>query len=105
MWGQDWDQDRHAVAAQAPPEATRIIQVASGGCNPVQISTLTDLIHDYFGQHPIYDDRNQPISPARWTYPGRGRVVSQLTRAKRTLEAAEKVCSDDAVIEIDEPDE
>ena len=79
-----------AAAAQEPTSETNIVQVASGGCNPVQISTLTDLIHDYFGQHPIYDDRNQPISPARWTYPGRGRVVSQLTRAKRTLEVAEK---------------
>ncbi|MEM7287059.1 MAG: HAD-IB family hydrolase [Actinomycetota bacterium] len=79
-----------AVAAQDPPEDTKIVQVASGGCNPVRIATLTDLIHDYFGQHPIYDDRNQPISPAKWVYPGRGRVVSQLSRAKRGLELAEK---------------
>lgn len=79
-----------AVCAQEPTEDTGIVQVASGGCNPVKISTLTDYIHDFFGQNPIYDDRNQPISPARWTYPGRGRVVSQLSRAKRTLELAEK---------------
>jgi fatty acyl-CoA reductase len=79
-----------AVAAQEPTSETGIVHVASGGCNPVAISTLTDLIHDFFGQNPIYDDRNQPISPARWTYPGRGRVVSQLSRAKRALELAEK---------------
>ena len=79
-----------AVAAQEPTPETTIVQVASGGCNPVKISTLTDLIHDFFGQHPIYDDRNQPISPSRWTYPGRGRLVTQLSRAKRTLEVAEK---------------
>ncbi|MGI9622317.1 MAG: HAD-IB family hydrolase [Acidimicrobiales bacterium] len=79
-----------AVAAESPPEELSIVQVASGGCNPVKISRLTDLIHDYFGKHPIYDDRNQPISPAKWVYPGRGRVVAQLSRAKWTLEAAEK---------------
>ncbi len=80
-----------AVAAQQPGPDAAIVQVATGGCNAVKISTLTDLIHDYFGQHPIYDERNQPISPARWTYPGRGRVVTQLSRAKRTLETAERV--------------
>ncbi len=79
-----------AVAAQQPGPEARIVQVATGGCNPVAISTLTDLIHDFFGHHPIYDERNQPISPARWTYPGRGRVVTQLSRAKRTLQTAER---------------
>ncbi len=79
-----------AAAAQPPVPETRIYQVATGGCNPVEISKLTDLIHEFFGQNPIYDDRNQPISPARWTYPGRGRVVTQLSRAKRLLEAGEK---------------
>jgi fatty acyl-CoA reductase len=78
-----------AACAQPPTAETTIYQVASGGCNPVKIATLTDHIHDYFGQHPIYDDRNQPISPARWSYPGRGRVVTQLSRAKRALELAE----------------
>lgn len=79
-----------AVAAQPPTPDTTIYQVASGGCNAVKISTLTDYVHDFFGQNPIYDDRNQPISPARWTYPGRGRVQSQLERAKRTLDFGEK---------------
>ena len=78
-----------AACAQPPTPDTEIYQVASGGCNPVKISVLTDYIHDFFGQNPIYDDRNQPISPARWTYPGRGRVVKQLSRAKRGLELAE----------------
>ncbi len=80
-----------AACAKAPTPDTVIYQVASGGCNPVRIGTLTDYIHEYFGRHPIYDDRNQPISPARWSYPGRGRVVTQLSRAKRTLEVAEAV--------------
>lgn len=80
-----------AVAAQEPTPETEIFHVASGGCNPVKISVLTDYIHDFFGQNPIYDDRNQPISPARWTYPGRGRVQGQLERAQRVLSTGEKV--------------
>jgi fatty acyl-CoA reductase len=80
-----------AACAKPPTPDTVIYQVASGGCNPVRIGTLTDYIHEYFGRHPIYDDRNQPISPARWSYPGRGRVVTQLSRAKRSLEVAEAV--------------
>lgn len=79
-----------ARAALPPGPETHVSHVASGGCNPVKISTLTDYIHDFFGQNPIYDDRNQPISPARWTYPGRGRVVSQLSRSKQVLDVAEK---------------
>ena len=85
-----WQPRSWPLRLSRPTSDTTIYQVASGGCNPVKISTLTDYIHDFFGQHPIYDDRNQPISPARWTYPGRGRVVTQLNRAKKTLELAEK---------------
>ena len=65
-----------AVCALEPTDDTGIVQVASGGCNPVKISTLTDYIHDFFGQNPIYDDRNQPISPGRSAGCGRRRSGS-----------------------------
>ncbi|MEE2682354.1 MAG: HAD-IB family hydrolase [Actinomycetota bacterium] len=77
------------VAAQEPPSDTQIFQVASGSCNPIRIGLLADYVHDYFGKHPILDEKNQPISPSKWEFPGRGRVVTQLTRAKRLLKLTE----------------
>jgi len=79
-----------AVAAQEPKSETTIYQVASGSCNPILTSKLADYIHNFFGENPIYDEKNQPISPAKWKFPGRGRVASQLSRAQRFLGHAEK---------------
>ena len=79
-----------AAAAQPPPEETKIFQVASGACNPIRIGLLADYVHDYFGKFPILDEKNQPITPSKWEFPGRGRVVTQLTRAKRILKLTEK---------------
>tara|TARA_X000001036_G_scaffold440003_1_gene493629 strand:- start:2284 stop:4599 length:2316 start_codon:yes stop_codon:yes gene_type:complete len=78
-----------ATAAQKPPNKTQIFQVASGACNPIRIGLLADYVHDYFGKYPILDEKNQPINPSKWEFPGRGRVVTQLTRAKRLLKIAE----------------
>ena len=79
-----------AAAAEEPKEETTIYQVASGSSNPVRTSTLTDWIHNFFGENPIYDEKNQPIAPAKWKFPGRGRVESQLNRAERILGQAEQ---------------
>ena len=78
-----------AVAAQEKPSDPFVVQVASGACNPIKIGILADYVHEFFGNFPILDDKNQPITPSKWEFPGRGRVVTQLTRAKRILQAAE----------------
>ena len=78
-----------AVAAQEKPSHPFVVQVASGACNPIKIGTLADYVHEFFGNFPILDEKNQPITPSKWEFPGRGRVVTQLTRAKRILQVAE----------------
>ncbi|MEC7115972.1 MAG: HAD-IB family hydrolase, partial [Actinomycetota bacterium] len=78
-----------AVAAQEKPSDPFVVQVASGACNPIKIGILADYVHEFFGNFPILDEKNQPITPSKWEFPGRGRVVTQLTRAKRILQVAE----------------
>ena len=79
-----------AAAAQEPKSEITIYQVASGNCNPIRTSTVTDYVHSFFGENPIYDDKNQPIAPAKWKFPGRGRVAAQLNRSQRILGHAEQ---------------
>ena len=81
-----------AVAARGPVAGTvDITQVASGSANPLRYRRLVDLVRAWFLEHPLYDPKGQPIVVPDWTFPGRGRVQGQLTRAKRTLERAEAV--------------
>ncbi|MCB0994303.1 MAG: SDR family oxidoreductase, partial [Acidimicrobiales bacterium] len=79
-----------AVAAEGPSPEPSIVQVASGGINPFRYGQLVDLAHEWFGQNPLYDEHDQPISPNRWSYPGRGRVQTQLQRAVKGLSVAER---------------
>lgn len=80
-----------AVAARGHDPDQPVIQVASGAVNPFRLSQLADLAHSWFSENPIYDDRDQPIPPPNWTYPGRGRVVRQLKRLRWGLSASERV--------------
>ncbi len=80
-----------AVAARGHDPDQEIIQVASGAVNPFRFNQLVDLAHRWFSENPIYDDRDQPIPPPNWTYPGRGRVVRQLKRLRTGLNATERV--------------
>lgn len=82
-----------AVAAAGPSDdgTTAVYQVASGSVNPLRYRTLHDTVQEWFGEHPLYDEKDQPISPQAWSYPGRGRVERQLRRAKRGLDLAEGV--------------
>jgi alcohol-forming fatty acyl-CoA reductase len=81
-----------AVAARGPdPGGPTVYHVASGVRNPLRYGRLVDLSQDWFGRHPVYDDRGQPISVPQWTFPGRGRVQRQLQRATRTMDTVEKV--------------
>jgi len=79
-----------AVAAAGPEEAPAITQVASGGVNPLKYRTLVDNVTRWFTEHPLYDAKGQPIKVPEWDFPGRGRVETQLRRAKSTLDRAEK---------------
>ncbi|MEX2627590.1 MAG: HAD-IB family phosphatase [Ilumatobacteraceae bacterium] len=79
-----------AVAATGPERSPRITQVASGGVNPLKYRTLVDNVSAWFTAHPVYDAKGQPIVVPEWTFPGRGRVQAQLTRAKGVLTRTEK---------------
>ena len=86
-----------AVAAKGPERdasgrpVPEVVQVASGSQNPLRYRRLVDLVSAWFLEHPLYDHEGQPIVVPTWSFPGRGRVQTQLTRAKTTLERAEKV--------------
>ena len=84
-----------AVAADGPAAdgQPKVVQVASSEVNPFRFEDLHDWSHAWFCENPIYDERNQPIAPPRWSYPSRKRVQNSLERAKRALEAGEKVLS------------
>ena len=85
-----------AVAARGPelgedatPEPD-VVQIASGTANPLMYGELVDLVRSWFNDHPVYDERNQPISVPEWSFPGRGRVVRQLGRARKSLDLGER---------------
>ena len=82
-----------AVAAAESPAEPSVYQIASGARNPLHYGMLVDLIRAWFTEHPLYDDRNQPIVVAEWSFPGRGRVQGQLRRATRLLGAAERLAN------------
>jgi HAD superfamily phosphoserine phosphatase-like hydrolase len=81
-----------AVAAAGPdPDGPTVYQVASGVRNPLRYGRLVELATAWFREHPVYDDRGQPIAVPEWTFPGRGRVQRQLQRADRAMTAVERV--------------
>lgn len=81
-----------AVAARGPVgDEPDVTQIASGAVNPLRYGQLVDLVRGWFIDHPVYDDRNQPIGVPEWSFPGRGRVSAQLQRAQRALDAADRV--------------
>jgi fatty acyl-CoA reductase len=80
-----------AVAAAGPEDTPRITQVASGGINPLKYRALVDNVSSWFTKNPVYDTEGQPIVVPEWSFPGRGRVQTQLSRAKSTLNRAEQV--------------
>jgi fatty acyl-CoA reductase len=80
-----------AAAAEGPQPAPKVVQVASGSRNPLRYRRLVELVHGWFSEHPLYDAAGQPIMVKKWSFPGRGRVQGQLTRAKNTLERTERV--------------
>ncbi|MAT04385.1 MAG: HAD-IB family hydrolase [Acidimicrobiaceae bacterium] len=79
-----------AVAAVGPEAAPPITQVASGGINPLTYRMLIDYVSTWFGEHPLYDPKGQPIVLPEWRFPGRGKVEGELRRANRVLGWSEK---------------
>ncbi len=78
-----------SVAARGPELTPDVVQVASGTANPLRYRRLVDLVSGWFGEHPLYDRKGQPIVVPTWSFPGRGRVQSQLQRARTVLTRAE----------------
>ena len=80
----------HAAEGR-PYEGPSVYHVASGVRNPFHYGRLVDLIREWFTEHPLYDNDGQPIVVPEWSFPGRGRVQHQLTRASKAMDLAEKV--------------
>jgi HAD superfamily hydrolase (TIGR01490 family) len=80
-----------AVAAQGPEHAPRITQVASGSVNPLKYRVLVENTRAWFLENPLYDAEGQPIVVPEWSFPGRGKVQGQLTRAKQLFGKTERV--------------
>lgn len=80
-----------AVAAQGPRDTSpEIFQVASGSRNPLKYATLVNHVRTWFQEHPLYDADGQPIMIPDWSFPGRGRVQSQLEKTSKFLQALEQ---------------
>ena len=76
-----------------PPEyqGPSVYHVASGVRNPFRYGRLVELVTAWFTEHPLYDADGQPIVVPEWSFPGRGRVQRQLSRASKAMDLAEKV--------------
>jgi HAD superfamily hydrolase (TIGR01490 family) len=68
-----------------------VYHVASGVRNPFRYGRLVELVQAWFTEHPLYDSEGQPIVVPAWSFPGRGRVQRQLSRASAAMDLAEKV--------------
>lgn len=79
-----------AVAARGPLEAPDVIHSASGARNPLRYRQLVELVRDWFIEHPLADNRDQPITVPDWSFPGRRRVQRQLDRASKAIDYAER---------------
>ena len=78
------------VAARGPLAEPDVVQAASGARNPLYYRKLVTLCHDWFSEHPLADDKGQPIVVPEWSFPGRRRVQNQLRQATRVLRGAER---------------
>ncbi|MDQ3148027.1 MAG: HAD-IB family phosphatase, partial [Actinomycetota bacterium] len=78
------------AAARGPESGPTVVQVASGSANPLRYRRLVELVQGWFAEHPLYDERGQPIVGSEWSFSGRGRVQGQLRRAGKLLDRAER---------------
>jgi HAD superfamily hydrolase (TIGR01490 family) len=68
-----------------------VYHVASGVRNPFRYGRLVELVTAWFTEHPLYDGDGQPIVVPEWSFPGRGRVQRQLSRASKAMDLAERL--------------
>ena len=81
-----------AVCAEGPdPGGPSVYQVASGSRQPLRYREMVDTIREWFTEHPLYDREGQPIMVPEWSFPGRGRVETQLRRTTELLRRSERV--------------
>ena len=79
-----------AVAARGPLPEPDVVHAASGARNPLRYGQLVSLVREWFSEHPLADDKGQPIEVPEWSFPGRRRVQNQLRQATRVLRGAER---------------
>ena len=79
-----------AVAARGPLGQPDVVHAASGARNPLRYGQLVDLVREWFSEHPLADDKGQPIEVPEWSFPGRRRVQNQLHQATKALRGAER---------------
>ena len=79
-----------AVAARGPLESPDVVHAASGARNPLRYGQLVNLVREWFSEHPLADDKGQPIEVPEWSFPGRRRVQNQLRQATKALRGAER---------------
>ncbi|MGA3218539.1 MAG: HAD-IB family phosphatase [Acidimicrobiales bacterium] len=79
-----------AVAARGPLEHPDVVHAASGSRNPLRYGQLVNLVREWFSEHPLADDKGQPIEVPEWSFPGRRRVQNQLRQATKALRGAER---------------
>jgi fatty acyl-CoA reductase len=79
------------LEADADYRGPTVYHVASGVRNPFRYGRLVELVQTWFTEHPLYDPEGQPIVVPAWSFPGRGRVQRQLSRASKAMDLAEKV--------------
>jgi alcohol-forming fatty acyl-CoA reductase len=80
-----------AADPEHPYPGPTVYHVASGVRNPFRYGRLVELVQAWFTEHPLYDSDGQPIVVPAWSFPGRGRVQRQLSRASKAMDLAEKV--------------
>ncbi|HLI53424.1 MAG TPA: HAD-IB family phosphatase [Acidimicrobiales bacterium] len=79
-----------AVAARGPGMEPEVFHAASGARNPLRYRQLVELVREWFTEHPLADERGQPITVPEWSFPGRRRVQRQLERASKAIDTAER---------------
>ncbi len=82
-----------AVAAQGPPTAPEVFQVASGNVNPLRFDVLVRCVMSYFRDNPVYDQKGHPTSTTSWNYAGSVELTDKLDRALGLLRRAENFVS------------
>lgn len=79
-----------AVAARGPLPDPDVVHAASGARNPLRYGELVRLVREWFSEHPLADDKGQPIEVPEWTFPGRRRVQRQLQQVEKGLHVAQR---------------